>query len=69
MQVQCVICDNIEELNDGSFEAKRLMNRRMHTYLCEECNKRIAENTKKRHETGNFKLYEDKKSKKKHLTD
>lgn len=69
MQVQCVICDKIEELPDGSFQAKRLLNRRMHTHLCVECNERIALNTNKRHETGNFKLYKDKKSKKKHLTD
>lgn len=69
MQVQCVICDKIEALNDDSFEAKRLKNRRMHTHLCEECNERIAINTKKRHDSGKFNLYEDKKKHKKNLID
>lgn len=69
MQVQCVICDNIESIPSNSIEAKRLINRRIHTYLCKECNQRITEKTKERHQTGNFKLYSSKKSKKKHLTD
>lgn len=69
MRVQCVICDKIEAIEDNSAEAKRLMNRRMHTYLCEECNNRIAKNTLKRHDTGKFKLYQDKNRKKKNLID
>lgn len=61
MQVQCVICDNIEGIDEYSLQAKRLRNRRLHMYLCEECYDRIEHKTKKRHATGNFRLYEEKK--------
>lgn len=61
MQVKCVICDRIEALEDDCFKAKRLRNRRIHMYLCLDCYTRIDENTKKRHATGNFRLYDTKK--------
>ncbi|SDQ64067.1 Uncharacterized protein YlaI [Virgibacillus subterraneus] len=64
MQVQCVLCDTIEDIQDSSLQAKRLRNRRIHMYLCQQCDQRIYSNTKKRHETGNFHLYEGKKQKK-----
>gem|GEM_PF-441026 len=60
MQVKCVICDSIQSIEDNSSEAKRLKNRRSHTYLCSECYERIKENTLKRHQTGKFKLYNGK---------
>lgn len=60
MKVQCVMCDIIEELNDNSFAAKRLRNRPIHTYMCNECDQRIAKNTQKRVESGNFVLYQNK---------
>lgn len=60
LQVQCVICDTIHTIKDCSTEAKRLKNRRTHTYLCEICYERIKKNTLKRHQTGKFKLYNGK---------
>ncbi|MBP3040604.1 YlaI family protein [Bacillaceae bacterium Marseille-Q3522] len=60
MKVKCVICDKIESIDDDSFLAKRLRNRPIHTYMCETCEKRIAENTKKRLETGKFIFYSGK---------
>nr|WP_163970785.1 YlaI family protein [Oceanobacillus halotolerans] len=63
MKVKCVICDTIDTIEDFSLQAKRLRNRRVHMYLCQECNKRVGENTKKRHATGKFQLYEPKKHK------
>ncbi|WP_186577595.1 YlaI family protein [Aquibacillus kalidii] len=63
MRVKCVICDSVEKINSNSPEAKRLRNRRIHTYLCPSCNDRIGERTKERHATGNFKLFKEKKSK------
>ncbi|OZU90448.1 hypothetical protein CIL03_04690 [Virgibacillus indicus] len=63
MQVKCVICDNIEGIDDYSLEAKRLRNRKIHMYLCQSCFDRIAEKTKQRHATGKFQLYEEKKKK------
>jgi len=62
MQVKCVICDSIETLDDNCFRAKRLRNRRIHMYLCHDCHTRIDVNTKKRHATGNFHLYDTKKN-------
>jgi len=60
MQVQCTICDTIDEIDDDSYEAKRLRNRRIYMYLCQECYERIGKNTQKRHETGKFHLYREK---------
>jgi len=67
MQVKCTICDRIDELNDNSFEAKRLRNRRTHMYLCSECNERINIKTKARHNTGNFNLYKENKNKEEYI--
>lgn len=60
MQVKCTICDNINEIPDDSFKAKRLRNRRTYMYLCDECYYRVESNTKARHDTGKFHLYRDK---------
>jgi uncharacterized protein YlaI len=57
MRVKCVICDVIESINDETLQAKQLRNRPIHTYMCSDCHKRIAENTKKRIQTGQFRLY------------
>ncbi|MFD2043971.1 YlaI family protein [Ornithinibacillus salinisoli] len=61
MQVKCVICDQVEDIEENSLQAKRLRNRRIHMYLCDSCYERVGENTTKRHETGNFRLYREKK--------
>ncbi|HLR69902.1 MAG TPA: YlaI family protein [Pseudogracilibacillus sp.] len=61
MKVQCTICDKINELPGDSFEAKRLRNRQTSMYLCKECHNRITENTNKRLNTGNFRLFREKK--------
>ncbi len=56
MKVQCVICDKIEELDDFSPLAKKLRNRPIHTYMCNECHERISERTLERLATGKFKI-------------
>lgn len=60
LKVKCVICDKIEDIDENSFQAKRLRNRPIHTYMCNECDDRIAKNTKKRIDSGNFVLYQNK---------
>lgn len=60
MRVKCVLCDKIESIENESLQAKRLRNRPIHTYMCKACESRITERTKKRAETGNFKLYRSK---------
>ncbi|QDP40049.1 DUF2197 domain-containing protein [Radiobacillus deserti] len=61
MRVKCVLCDSIEKIDSNSLQAKRLRNRRIHMYICEPCYDRVGENTKKRHATGNFKLFKERK--------
>jgi uncharacterized protein YlaI len=57
MRVKCVICDSIQILDDDLPLAKKLRNRPIHTYMCDSCNDRIAENTEKRLATGNFHFF------------
>ncbi|WHY79197.1 YlaI family protein [Neobacillus sp. WH10] len=63
MRVKCVICDKIEAIEDESLTAKRLRNRPIHTYMCNNCNTRITEKTNARINTGNFRLYRTKSEK------
>jgi len=63
MKVKCALCDKVESIEDQSPKAKKLRNRRIHMYLCQKCNKRIADRTNERHATGKFKLYEEKSDK------
>jgi len=63
MRVKCVICDEIESIENESLIAKRLRNRPIHTYMCNECSERITEKTNARIETGNFKLFRTKSEK------
>lgn len=60
MRVKCVICDKIESIPGDSFQAKRLRNRPIHTFMCKQCEERIATRTKERIATGNFRLYKPK---------
>ncbi|BDG48186.1 MULTISPECIES: YlaI family protein [Parageobacillus] len=60
MRVKCVLCDRIDTIDDESLLAKRLRNRPIHTYMCEECYHRIAERTKARLATGKFRIYHSK---------
>ncbi|WP_371068425.1 YlaI family protein [Sediminibacillus sp. JSM 1682029] len=63
MRVKCVLCDIIENIDSNCLQAKRLRNRRIHMYICQSCYERVEKNTNKRHATGNFKLYKEKKKK------
>ncbi|MYL47813.1 YlaI family protein [Virgibacillus halodenitrificans] len=63
MQVKCSICDTVEAIEDDSLQAKRLRNRRIHMYLCQDCYERIEKKTYERHATGDFQLYKEKKKK------
>ena len=60
MRVKCVLCDKIEAIENDKFEAKRLRNRPIHTYMCQICTDRITKRTNERIATGNFKLYQPK---------
>jgi len=60
MKVQCVICDQINSLDDDSPLAKKLRNRPIHTYMCDTCYQRIKERTEERLATGKFRLYRSK---------
>lgn len=62
MKVKCVLCDKLETIADDSFLAKKLRNRPIHTYLCNDCHTRITIKTNERLATGKFRLYRDKKN-------
>ncbi|GGJ54727.1 uncharacterized protein YlaI [Anoxybacillus voinovskiensis] len=57
MRVKCVLCDQLNVIDDESLLAKRLRNRPIHTYMCDTCYERIAEKTKARLATGKFRIY------------
>ncbi|WP_332693897.1 YlaI family protein [Halalkalibacter lacteus] len=61
MRVKCVLCDKIDKLDDHLPLAKRLRNRPIHTYMCDECYERIRERTEARKDTGSFQLSFKKK--------
>ncbi|MGG3574443.1 YlaI family protein [Bacillus gobiensis] len=63
MRVKCSLCDINELINDESPVAKRLRNRPIHTYLCQDCHDRITNKTKERLSTGRFSLYKDREEK------
>lgn len=67
MEVKCTICDQVDDLNDDSFQAKRLRNRRTYMYLCPSCYERIKVNTEARHATGDFHLFKEIKNKEKYI--
>ncbi|WP_335870463.1 YlaI family protein [Bacillus sp. 2205SS5-2] len=57
MRVKCVLCDQINQIEDDTLAAKRLRNRPIHTYMCSPCSERISERTEERRKTGNFRLH------------
>lgn len=63
MQTKCTLCDYTETIDEHSFKAKRLRNKRISLYLCDTCDERITKRTKERIATGNFKLFECKDNK------
>ncbi|OMP68486.1 YlaI family protein [Domibacillus epiphyticus] len=63
MRVKCIICDKIEKIEDSLPAAKKLRNRPIHTYMCEECRTRITDNTTKRISTGQFFVFRSGKQK------
>ncbi|MEC1290022.1 YlaI family protein [Bacillus mojavensis] len=65
MRVQCSICDKIETIDDETLIAKRLRNRPIHTYMCQECHDRIAHKTEERLRTGKFTLHPGQQKKEK----
>lgn len=54
MRVKCVLCDQINQLEDEDPLAKKLRNKPIHTYMCPTCRERISDLTEKRIATGNF---------------
>ncbi|MFZ4450290.1 YlaI family protein [Salibacterium aidingense] len=62
MKVKCVICDTVQDLNDNDPLAKKLRNRPIHTYMCDDCYERIEKRTHERWATGHFRPYRSPKS-------
>ncbi len=51
MRVQCSLCDKMSRLDENTLMAKKLLNRPIHTYLCDECRDRISHKVKQRTKT------------------
>ncbi len=56
MRVKCVLCDKIDQIDNDKPLAKRLRNRPIHTYMCDNCRERITKRTEERLATGSFTL-------------
>lgn len=65
MRVKCSICDKIETIDDDTLIAKRLRNRPIHTYMCQECQDRITQKTEARLKTGKFNFHPGQQKKEK----
>ncbi|MCL6798531.1 YlaI family protein [Bacillus altitudinis] len=65
MRVKCSLCEKLETINDDTLVAKRLRNRPIHTYMCDDCQQRIKVKTEARIKTGRFSLYQDPATKEK----
>ncbi|MEI5906022.1 YlaI family protein [Bacillus spongiae] len=61
MRVKCILCDQINKLEDETLEAKRLRNRPIHTYMCTNCHERIRIRTEERKKSTSFHLYQTPK--------
>ncbi len=61
MKVKCILCDRIDSIDSGTLLAKNLRKKRVMSYMCDDCNKRIKEKTEQRIATGNFRVYREKK--------
>ncbi|MFK2824866.1 YlaI family protein [Bacillus sp. B190/17] len=57
MRVKCILCEKVEKIDDQLLIAKKLRNRPIHTYMCTDCNERIAKKTQERIATGKFHVY------------
>jgi len=62
MRVKCVLCDNIENIDDDSPQAKKLRNRLNSTFMCQPCSERIKQKTLERLQNEDFKLYQSEET-------
>ncbi|MFT8871468.1 MAG: YlaI family protein [Sporolactobacillus sp.] len=67
MKKPCVLCGKTVEIDDQSPLAKQLRNRPIHTFMCDDCKKRISERTRARWATGKFTLHLPPARKKKNI--
>lgn len=63
MRVKCVLCDKLEKIEDETPLAKKLRNRPIHTFMCDDCHARITEKTNKHLASESFQLYRKPKKK------
>ncbi|GEL08610.1 YlaI family protein [Salisediminibacterium halotolerans] len=57
MKVKCVLCDKVESIDPQLPIAKKLRNRPIHTYMCENCYDRIKKRTETRINSGEFRQH------------
>ena len=42
MRVKCSLCEKLETIDDDTLVAKRLRNRPIHTYMCDDCQEPVS---------------------------
>ncbi|WP_239256446.1 YlaI family protein [Listeria ilorinensis] len=57
MKATCILCDQVDELDDRKFKTKQLRNKPIRMYLCDDCNHRIAVKTMTRINSGKFRFH------------
>lgn len=57
MKARCIVCEQIDILDNDSIEAKNLKNHPIRTYMCACCNDKISKKTKQRMSQGAYKIY------------
>jgi len=62
MDVQCILCDQVDNIDENSLYAKQLKDNYLKLHLCKPCNQRITQKTEERLNSGKFRLYKEKKN-------
>lgn len=50
MNIKCALCEKTVELKDDAYQAKRLRNKFLKTYMCADCDQRIRQKVSNRPE-------------------
>ena len=57
MKARCILCEQIDILDDNSIEAKKLKNHPISTYMCTNCSAKITIQTQKRMSNKQYMVY------------
>lgn len=64
MDVECILCEKVDQIDESSLYAKQLKNNYLKLHLCQRCSERIKQKTEARIKTGKFRLFKQEKEEK-----